>query len=74
MKLFIVESPGKIKKIQSFLGSDYKVTASVGHIRQLKKSDYFDEKTFSPKYDIIDDKPLNLILNKEIIQYRPIDN
>lgn len=56
MKLFIVESPGKIKKIQSFLGSDYKVTASVGHIRQLKKSDYFDEKTFSPKYDIIDDK------------------
>ena len=46
MKLFIVESPGKIKKIQSFLGSDYKVTASVGHIRQLKKSDYFDEKTF----------------------------
>jgi len=56
MKLFIVESPGKIKKIQSFLGDDYKVTASVGHIRQLKKNDYFDEKTFTPKYDIIEDK------------------
>jgi DNA topoisomerase-1 len=56
MKLFIVESPGKIKKIQSFLGSEYKVTASVGHIRQLKKNDYFDEETFTPKYDIIDDK------------------
>jgi len=56
MKLFIVESPGKIKKIQSFLGSEYKVTASVGHIRQLKKNDYFDEATFTPKYEIIDDK------------------
>ena len=56
MKLFIVESPGKIKKIQGFLGSEYKVTASVGHIRQLKKSDYFDEATFTPKYDIIEDK------------------
>jgi len=56
MKLFIVESPGKIKKIQSFLGSEYKVTASVGHIRQLKKNDYFDEETFTPKYDIIEDK------------------
>lgn len=56
MKLFIVESPGKIKKIQSFLGDEYKVTASVGHIRQLKKNDYFDEKTFTPKYDIIEDK------------------
>jgi len=56
MKLFIVESPGKIKKIQSFLGDEFKVTASVGHIRQLKKNDYFDEKTFTPKYDIIEDK------------------
>jgi len=56
MKLFIVESPGKIKKIQSFLGDDFKVTASVGHIRQLKKNDYFDETTFTPKYEIIDDK------------------
>jgi DNA topoisomerase-1 len=56
MKLFIVESPGKVKKIQSFLGSEYKVTASVGHIRQLKKNDYFDEQTFTPKYEIIEDK------------------
>ena len=56
MKLFIVESPGKIKKIQSFLGSEYKVTASVGHIRQLKKNDYFDEETFTPKYEVCDGK------------------
>ena len=56
MKLFIVESPGKIKKIQSFLGSEYKVTASVGHIRQLTKINYFDEETFTPKYEICDGK------------------
>jgi len=56
MKLFIVESPGKIKKIQSFLGDDYKVTASIGHIRQLEKKDYFDPETFTPKYQIIEDK------------------
>lgn len=35
MNLFIVESPGKVKKIQSFLGNGYKVKASVGHIRDL---------------------------------------
>ena len=34
-KLIIVESPGKIKKIRSFLNSDYIVMASVGHIMDL---------------------------------------
>ena len=34
-KLVIVESPAKAKKINSFLGSDYKVMASVGHVRDL---------------------------------------
>ncbi len=37
-KLVIVESPGKIKNIQKYLGSDYKVVASKGHIRDLPKS------------------------------------
>jgi len=35
MKLLIVESPGKVKKLQGFLGSDWKVAASVGHVRDL---------------------------------------
>ncbi len=35
MKLLIVESPGKVKKIQSYLGADWLVRASVGHIREL---------------------------------------
>ena len=64
MKLFIVESPGKVKKIQSFLGDEFKVTASVGHIRKLKKDDYFDETTFTPKYDIIEDKCVSFVFAK----------
>lgn len=38
MKLFIVESPGKVKKIQSYLGSTWKVLACCGHVRRLSKS------------------------------------
>ncbi len=35
MKLFVVESPGKVKKIQDFLGPSYRVMASFGHVRDL---------------------------------------
>lgn len=38
MKLLIVESPAKSKTISKYLGSEYKVTASVGHVRDLPKS------------------------------------
>ncbi len=34
-KLLILESPGKVKKVQEILGPDWKVTASVGHVRDL---------------------------------------
>ena len=37
MKLFIVESPSKCKYIQGYLGSEYKVRASVGHVREIPK-------------------------------------
>ena len=40
MKLLIVESPGKIKKIRSFLGAGWNVLASVGHIRDLPKKEF----------------------------------
>jgi DNA topoisomerase-1 len=58
MNLVIVESPGKIKKIQSYLGNDYIVTASIGHIMDLdSKSISIDiENNFKPKYCINDDK------------------
>jgi DNA topoisomerase-1 len=43
--LVIVESPGKIKKIQGFLGAEYKVVASFGHVRDLDKgNDGIDKK------------------------------
>ena len=50
--LVIVESPGKIKKIKSALGSDYTVMASIGHIRDLQDSGLsIDiENGFAPQY------------------------
>ena len=58
MNLFIVESPNKCKKINSYLGSDYKVIASVGHIRQIpKKGINIDVKNnFEPTYEVSSDK------------------
>ncbi|MBQ1938232.1 MAG: type I DNA topoisomerase [Bacteroidales bacterium] len=56
--LVIVESPGKIKKIQSFLGKDYIVAASRGHIRDLaeKELSVDIEDGFKPNYIIPQDK------------------
>jgi DNA topoisomerase-1 len=54
MKLVIVESPTKAKTIKKFLGSNYKVESSFGHIRDLPKSEMgVDiENNFVPKYII----------------------
>lgn len=54
--LFIVESPGKIKKLSSFLGSNYIVKASYGHIRELEKNGVDKKNNFTPSYIISDDK------------------
>ena len=55
--LVILESPGKVKKIQSFLGPDYIVKASIGHIRDLEKSNKaIDKKTFDVNYIISPEK------------------
>lgn len=56
--LVIVESPAKAKTIEKFLGKEYKVLSSYGHIRDLKKRDFsIDvEKGFMPIYEIPSDK------------------
>lgn len=56
MKLVIVESPAKAKTINKYLGNDYKVIASFGHIRDLpsKNGSVLPEKDFAMKYEISD--------------------
>lgn len=55
--LVIVESPAKAKKIEEFLGKDFKVMSSYGHIRDLKKKELsIDEKTMEPRYEIPEEK------------------
>ena len=56
--LVIVESPAKAKTIEKFLGDDYKVLSSYGHIRDLKKKEFSIDVAngFSPTYEIPEDK------------------
>ena len=55
--LVIVESPAKAKTIQNYLGDDYKVMSSYGHIRDLKKKNFgIDLDTFQREYEIPKDK------------------
>lgn len=57
MNLVIVESPTKARKLSGYLGSDFRVEASVGHIRDLPKSGLgVDEETLEPTYEVNDDK------------------
>jgi DNA topoisomerase I len=58
MQLVIVESPTKAKKLAKYLGSDFKIEASVGHIRDLPKSGMgIDiDNDFEPTYEINQDK------------------
>ncbi|OHB30799.1 MAG: DNA topoisomerase I, partial [Desulfuromonadaceae bacterium GWB2_53_15] len=53
--LVIVESPAKAKTIEKFLGPDYKVLASFGHVRALpsKQGSVDIEKDFEPKYHVL---------------------
>ena len=51
--LVIVESPAKAKTLEKFLGKDYKVMSSYGHIRDLKKKDFgVDLDNLNPEYEI----------------------
>ncbi len=56
--LVIVESPAKAKTIEKFLGENFKVTSSMGHIRDLEKKGFGIDiaNNFQPKYIVSDDK------------------
>src|ERR1044072_9636078 len=56
--LVVVESPAKAKTINKYLGPDYKVMASVGHVKDLpKKGIGIDfENNFQPTYEVIPGK------------------
>ena len=56
--LVIVESPAKAKTIERFLGKDFSVKSSFGHVRDLSKKDLSVDKTkgFVPNYEIPADK------------------
>ena len=58
MPLVIVESPTKARKLRSYLGQEYQIEASVGHVRDLPKGEMgIDiEHNFAPKYVVAQDK------------------
>lgn len=57
-KLVIVESPAKAKTIKKYLGSDFEVVASMGHVRDLPETRLSVDikKDFQPKYEVIKGK------------------
>ncbi|MCB0845127.1 MAG: type I DNA topoisomerase, partial [Bacteroidetes bacterium] len=68
--LLIVESPAKAKTIEKYLGKDFTVKASYGHVRDLPKDDKaIDiENGFEPKYEVISDKKSVIKELKQLIK------
>jgi DNA topoisomerase-1 len=55
MKLMIIESPGKIKKLRAILGDGWEIAASVGHVRDLPKKEMgVTAPDFKPQYEVIE--------------------
>lgn len=57
MKLVIIEGPGKRETLKKYLGKDYDVFATKGHVRDLPQKDFgVDLRSMDPKYEIMTDK------------------
>lgn len=61
MKLFIVESPAKIKTISKFLGKDFRIEASIGHVREIPKKGLGIDihNDYAPEFQLIEGKQAN---------------
>ncbi len=72
--LVVVESPTKVKTISKFLGKDYTVKASMGHVRDLSEKELSVdiENNFKPKYSVIKDKKKIITQIKEAAE--KVDN
>ncbi|NQV00237.1 MAG: toprim domain-containing protein, partial [Parcubacteria group bacterium] len=70
MKLIIVESPTKAKTISRFLGKDYKVESSYGHLRDLpkKKISVDVDNNFEPTYEAIPKAKKKITELKKIVK------
>jgi DNA topoisomerase-1 len=66
--LLIVESPTKCKKIEEYLGSNYKCIASCGHLRELKSLEDIDFETFQLRYSIMETKKTQINNIKKAIK------
>ena len=67
--LVIVESPSKCKKIEGFLGQEYKCIASKGHIRNISGLKSIDQKNnYKPKFSTIEEKREHIDSMKQIIK------
>src|SRR3989344_7935638 len=66
--LVVVESPTKARTLQRFLGSEFQIEASMGHVRDLPKSEFgVDvEHDFKPEYVIPKDKRKNVNILKKL--------
>lgn len=73
--LIIVESPSKCKKIETYLGQDYKCIASKGHIRALTGLDKIDiQNNFTPTFTTIKEKAEHVKTMRETIKQFPKQN
>ena len=71
--IIIVESPAKCKTISKYLGGDYTVVSSKGHIRDLATSGKYGlgidiENDFKPSYEIIKGKKKDVKYLKDLIE------